>query len=166
MFAFRRVSIKHKLQATTMLVVVVALLLSCVAFASYDLVVFRSTLRKDLDTLAEIYSANSTAALGFGDQSAAEELLSALRAKQHLRAAQLYSADGKLFASYRRADVPRDSRVSPAQPDGARFERDRLVLFHQIILGGRRIGTLYLESDLEEMYERWWRFGGIGGTDL
>jgi signal transduction histidine kinase/DNA-binding response OmpR family regulator len=161
MLSFRKIAIKHKLQITTMVVVLVALLLSCAAFVSYDLVVFRNSLRRDLETLAEIFSANSTAALGFGDQSAAEELLSALRAKQHLRLARLYSADGKPFASYRRPDVPPDARVPSAQPDGARFEPDRLILFHQIALGGRQIGTLYLESDLEEMHQRLWRFGGI-----
>ena len=107
MFSYRKLSIKRKLRVTTMVVVVMALLLSCAAFASYDMVVLRSSLRKDLETLAEIVSSNSTAALSFGDQSAAVELLSGLRAKQHLRAARIYSVDGKLFASYRRPDVGR-----------------------------------------------------------
>ncbi len=161
MFSYRKLSIKRKLQVTTMVVVFVALLLSCAAFASYDLVVFHRSLQKDLETLAEIVGSNSNAALSFGDQSAAEELLSGLRAKQHLRVARIYSADGTLFASYQRPDVRQSGRVPPLQPDGSRFERDRLVLFHQITLGGRPIGTLYLESDLEEMHQRLLRFAGI-----
>jgi len=161
MFWYRKVSIKRKLHFTTMAVVVLALLLSCAAFASYDIIVFHNSLRKDLETLAEIVGSNSTAALSFGDQSAAEELLSGLRAKQHLRVARIYSAEGKLFASYRRPDVRRNSWMSPPQWAGSRFERDRLVLFHQITLSGRQIGTLYLESDLEEIYQRLLRFAGI-----
>ena len=161
MFSYRKLSIKHKLRVTTMVVVLTALLLSCAAFASYDLVVFRSALRKDLESLAEIVSANSTAALSFGDQSAAEELLSGLRAKQHLRMARLYSGDGKLFASYPRRDVRQGSPLPPPQPDSTRFEPDRLMLFRQITLNHQRIGTLYLESGLEEMHQRLVRFAGI-----
>ena len=160
MFSFRRVSIKRKLQITTMVVVFAALLLSCAALASFDWVVFRSSLRKDLETLAEIVASNSTAALSFGDQNAAEELLSGLRAKPHLRMARIFSAEGKLLAGYLRPDVRGDSRVPSPPPDGARFEADRLVLFRQITLGGRQIGTLYLESDLEEMHQRLLRFAG------
>jgi signal transduction histidine kinase/CheY-like chemotaxis protein len=161
MIAYRRLSIKHKLSLTTMVVVVVALLLSCGAFAAYDVVVFRSSLQKDLETLAEIFGSNSTAALSFGDQSAAEELLSALHSKRQLRVACIYAADGKLFASYWRPDVARKRVLPRLQADGSTFESDRLILFHRITLGGRPIGTLYLESDLEEMYQRLQRFAGI-----
>jgi len=144
-----------------MIVVGVALLLSCAAFTSYDVAVFHNSLQTDLETLAEIVAANSTAALSFGDQSTAGELLSGLRAKQHLRLASMYSADGKPFATYRRRDVRDGVRVPAVQPDGSRFESGRLVLFHRITLGGRQIGTLYLESDLEEMHQRLERFAGI-----
>jgi len=144
-----------------MVAVTLALLLSCLAFAGYDLVVFRGALQKDLETLAEIVASNSTAALSFGDQGAAEEILSGLRAKQHLRVARMYSADGKLFASYRRRDVGQDSKLPANQSDGARFESDRLVLLHHITLDCRQIGTLYLESDLEEMHQRLMRFAAI-----
>src|SRR5581483_10375144 len=123
--------------------------------------VVRSSLAKDLQTLAEIIAANSTAALTFADQSAAEELLSGLRAKQHLNAARIYSAEGKLFASYWRRGSPKDSTVQKPEPQQTRFERDRLVLFHPIRLEGRLIGTLYLESDLKEIRERLLRFAGI-----
>ena len=154
MFSYGQLSIQRKLQATTLVAVAVALILACAAFVSYDLVVFRHSLVRDLETLAEIVGSNSTAALSFGDQNAAEELLSALRAKPHIRAALIYSADGKLFADYRRPGVPRDSAVSKLQPDGTQFQPDRLILFHQIQLDYRPIGALYLESDLEEMHHR------------
>jgi two-component system, sensor histidine kinase and response regulator len=84
-----------------------------------------------------------------------------LRAKQHLRIARLYSADGKLFASYPHRAVLEGSAAPPPQADSTRFEPDRLVLFRQITLNHQRIGTLYLESDLEEMHQRLVRFAGI-----
>ena len=52
--------------------------------------------------MAEITADNSTAALSFADRKAAEELLSGLREKRSIAHGRLYSADGKLFAAYRR----------------------------------------------------------------
>jgi two-component system sensor histidine kinase/response regulator len=159
MFPYRRLSIQRKLQVTTLLAVASALILSCVAFVSYDLVVFRHSLVRDLETLAEIVGSNSTAALSFNDQNAAGELLSALCAKPHIKMALIYSADGKLFAEYRRPGSRRTILAPEMRADGAKFERDRLVLFHQIKLGDRSIGALYLESDLDEMHQRLLQFG-------
>ena len=161
MQAYGTLSIKRKLQVTTMVVVFVAMLLSGAAFVTYDMVVFRSSLQKDLTTLAEIVASNSTAALSFGDQSAAEELLLGLRAKQHLRIARIYSTDGQSLAEYRRADVPKNAPLPALLRGGSRFERDRLILLHPITLEHRQIGTLYLESDLDEMHDRLLRFAGI-----
>jgi signal transduction histidine kinase/CheY-like chemotaxis protein len=166
MLSYRRLSIQRKLQVTALVAVAVALILSCAAFVSYDLVVFRNSLVRDLETLAEIVGSNSTAALSFGDQNAAVELLSALRAKPHIKAALIYSADGKLFADYRRPGEPRDSAVPKPEPDGIQFQPDRLILFHQIKLGDRPIGAMYLESDLGEMHQRLVRFVWIIVTVL
>jgi signal transduction histidine kinase/CheY-like chemotaxis protein len=152
--SYRRLSIQRKLQVTALVAVAVALILSSAAFVSYDLVVFRRSLVRDLETLAQIVGSNSTAALSFGDQNAAEEILSALRAKPHIRIALIYSPDWKLFATYRAPGVPLDFHSPKLQSDGAHFAPDRLILFHPIMLGGRQVGVVYLESDLEEMRER------------
>ena len=158
-FEYRRLSIKHKLQALMMVAVAAALFLSCAAFVTYDLVVSRSSLKRDLKAQAEIVGSNVTAALTFGDQSAATELLAGLKAKPHIVVADIYSADDKLFASYRHAgSKPQPFPVPQLQPDEARFEPNRLILFHPIRLGNRSIGSLYLESDLKEMRERLKRF--------
>jgi uncharacterized membrane protein affecting hemolysin expression len=154
MFPFRRLSIRGKMQVTTLVVVVVALILSCVAFVSYDVVMFRNSLRRDLETLAEIVGSNSTAALSFGDQKAAEELLSTLRAKPHITAARIYSRDEKLLASYHRLGVPGDYALPKLPAEGTEFEPDRLILYRQIRLGDQILGALSLESDLAEMHQR------------
>jgi signal transduction histidine kinase/DNA-binding response OmpR family regulator len=154
MIPFRKLSIKRKLQVTTLVGVAVALILSCLAFASYDLIVFRNSLLRDLQMLAEIVGSNSTAALSFSDQNAATELLSALRAKPHIRMAVIYSADGKPFARYLRAGERTHCTVPKVQGDSAEFITNQLILFHQIKLGDRPIGVVYLESDLVEMRQR------------
>src|ERR1700678_242791 len=112
MLSYRRLSIQRKLQAITLVAVAVALILACAAFVSYDLVVFRDSQVRDLETLAEIIGANSTAAFSCGDPHAAAELLSSLRAKPHIKAARMYSGDGKRFADYGRPGAPEDPLAS------------------------------------------------------
>ena len=102
MLSYGKIRIKSKLQVIIMAVVAPALLLSCAAIVTYDLVLLRDSTQKDLKTQAEIMGADISAALGFGDQEAAEQDLAGLRAKPDIVAAYVYSSDGALFASYRR----------------------------------------------------------------
>jgi signal transduction histidine kinase len=160
MFSYLSLSIKRKLQTTTMIVVVSALLLACIGLAIFNRFALFSQTQSDLETLADVLGSNTTAALTFGDQSAAQEILTALRAKPHLSSARIYSADGKLFASYTRPGLSQPLPPPPFQSDGGRFELHRVFLFHQIRLGDRSIGTIYLESDLGELHQRWLQFAG------
>src|SRR5450631_1822494 len=99
---YRNLPIKHKLRLVIMATVSCALMLAWTAVLVYDQIAARESMRNDLNVLAEIFSANSTAALSFNDRPAAEELLSTLQAKQHITSAFLYESDGTVFARYRR----------------------------------------------------------------
>src|SRR6185369_7617983 len=56
----------------------------------------------------------------------------------------------------------------PAQPggDGHRFHRDNLALFRPVMLNEKRVGTIFLEADLERMYDRLKLFAGVVGLVL
>jgi signal transduction histidine kinase/DNA-binding response OmpR family regulator len=161
MFKNLQSSLQRKLQVIIMVTVGAALILACAAFLAYDLIVFGGSMRRDLETLAEILGSNSTAALTFGDQNAARELLSALKAKPHILTACIYSTDSKPFAIYRRAGLSSQFVVPPPEPDGSTLTSDRLILFHRIMLYDQLVGTVYLESDLKEIQARLTRFAGI-----
>ncbi|MBZ5669177.1 MAG: hypothetical protein LAO04_05560 [Acidobacteriia bacterium] len=161
MFKKLHSSLQRKLQVIIMVTVGAALILACAAFLAYDLIVFGGSMRRDLETLAEILGSNSNAALTFGDQKAARELLSGLKAKQHILTACIYSSDGKPFAIYRRAGLSQEFVVPPPEPGGSRLTSDRLILFHRIMLYDQLVGTVYFESDLEEIRARLTRFAGI-----
>jgi signal transduction histidine kinase/DNA-binding response OmpR family regulator len=161
MFKNLHSSLQRKLQVIIMVTVGAALILACAAFLAYDLVAFGGSMRRDLETLAEILGSNSTAALTFGDQKAARELLSALKAKPHILTACIYSTDGKPFAIYRRAGLSSPFVVPPPEPGGSTLTSDRLILFHRIMLYDQLVGTVYLESDLKEIQARLTRFAGI-----
>lgn len=147
-------SIEQKLQRVIMLTVSAALVLAISMFLVWDLKEFRSNMRNDLLTLAEIVGGRSTAALSFDDPKEAFEILKVLKAKQHLVAACIYTARGDLFASYRRGGAAGDSLPIRPGADGSAFGLGRLMLFHGILLDGQKIGTVYLESDLDEVGAR------------
>jgi signal transduction histidine kinase/CheY-like chemotaxis protein len=157
---YRNLSIKHKLRLVIMATVSCALMLACCALLIYDQIAARKSMRNDLDVLAEIFSANSTAALSFNDRAAAEELLSTLAAKQHITSAFLYQPDGTVFARYRRPGAA-GRVVLPPSVDRTWFEGDRLIAFKTVSLKGQKIGAVCLNSDLEELDTRFRHFTEI-----
>ena len=136
------------------------LLLSCTAFFAYEFVSFRQTMVGNLSTLAAGISANSTAALAFGDQKDAGEVLSALKAQPRVVAASLYDANGKLFSKYPPSIADSALPAAPEQ-DGIRFGPSNLVAFQPVVQGNNRHGTLYLEYDMRGLYGRFRLYGAI-----
>jgi two-component system sensor histidine kinase/response regulator len=147
---YRNLNVRHKLRLIIMSTVTGALLCACAAILVYDRIAARASMRNDLDVMAEMLGANSTAALSFDDAQVGTEILSSLRVKRQIVAARIISAGGRPLASYRRASAP-PSRMPTTARDGVWFEPHRLVAFKSVMLSGARLGTLYLESDLEQL---------------
>lgn len=158
---FKDLPIQRKLMTVVMLTSGAVIVLTCSVLLAYEYLTFRQTTVRQLTTLGELIATNSTAALAFDNQDDATEVLSALKADRHIVAAGLYDKHGTLFAKFpahRRADAfPR----TPG-PDGYRFEHARLSSVQPVVQGANeRLGTLYLESDMEAIYERFRLYGGI-----
>src|SRR5687767_2042538 len=102
MRALRDVPIKRKLIIINTVTSSVTLLLACLAFMAYELVVFRKSMIDELSTTASIVGANSAAALAFNDTASAEQTLRSLQTHPHIVSAALYGSDNKVFARYRR----------------------------------------------------------------
>jgi len=149
----RNAPIKQKLLLLTVGTTAIALLLAGTAVVVVDAVLFRDALRRDLAAQASIVGDNSTAALVFNDPLVARETLSALHARTHMVAACLYRTNGELFARYSR---PENSAPCPppSAPQDGWFSRGALMLSHPVVLEGRRIGTLTLLYDTDEITER------------
>jgi signal transduction histidine kinase/CheY-like chemotaxis protein len=151
---YRDLPIRHKLRLIVIATVGAALIVACGAVLVYEYYTLCDSLRRDLGVLAEMTGDNSTAALSFGDRKTALELLSGLKRKRSIVMAALYSADGQVFASYRRdpgASVPPSF---PSSTNGGSFQNGRLYIFQRIVLQQQLIGSIYLESDLGEVYSK------------
>jgi signal transduction histidine kinase/ActR/RegA family two-component response regulator len=153
--------IRRKLMMVILLTSGVVLLLTCAAFIAYELLSFRQTMVRNVSILGEIIAANSTAALAFANQDDATEVLAALKAERHIVAASLYDTNGELFAKYP-AGLPADAFPATPARDAYRFEHSHLVGVQPVVQGNnKRLGTLYLKSDLGAMYERLRLYSGI-----
>jgi signal transduction histidine kinase/ActR/RegA family two-component response regulator len=159
---FRDTPIRRQLMAINLATIGVALLLTYAGFLAYEFLTFRQAAARQLSTLGEIIATNSTAALAFDNQNDAAEILAALKAERHIVAACLYDREGRPFARYP-DDAP--GAAFPATPggDGYRFEGGDLVGFAPVVQvkGRQRLGTLYLRSDMEAMYDRLRLYGLI-----
>ena len=157
----RNVSIKRKLTLLAVLTTTMAVMLTSASFLIYDLVAFRSILRHDLMTDAEIVAYNSAAALAFNDEAAATVQLSALTAKSDLVAALLYRPDGRIFARYYRGGIPTAELPQPIDGKLSRVSGQYIEVFSDVSLRGERLGTLFLKSDMQRWHTRARQYAGI-----
>jgi len=157
---FANIPIQRKLMAIILLTSGAVLLLTCTAFFAYEFLTFRQAAVRNLSTLAEIIGANSTAALTFDNRDDAQEILAALKAERHIVSAGLYDKNGKLFSKYP-ATLADATFPATLESDGYYFGSSHLTVFQPIVLQDKRLGTLYLQSDMDAMYERFRLYGGI-----
>src|SRR6266516_2521105 len=158
--ALKDAPIQRKLMTIILLTSGAVLLLTCAAFFAYEFLTFRQTTVRALSTLGEVIAANSTASLAFDNQKDAKEVLAALKAERHIEAACLYDKNGKPFAQYPE-NAPADAVPAAPQRDGYRFEHSHLVGFRPVAQADKRLGTLYLNSNMVAMYERFRLYGAI-----
>jgi signal transduction histidine kinase len=152
--------IKQKLVAILMFTSGVVLLLTSAGFAAYEVSTFRQVTVKNLSTVGAVIAANSTAPLAFENPQDATEVLSALAAETHIVAAGLYATSGSLFATYP-PRLPAESLPAAPGHDGAQFTAQRLILVQPVVQDDKRLGTLYIESDLSAISGRLRSYAGI-----
>jgi uncharacterized membrane protein affecting hemolysin expression len=163
---FRALSIQRKLTLLVVLTSTVALLLTSSGIMVADLLSFRRNMAREVSMVAEVIAANSTAALAFGDQRSAEEVLRALSADSRILAACSYDSRGGIFARYLR-DATKYSVLPPhPRPAGAYFESGSLEVFRPAVLDREVIGTVYLRVSLQQIHTRLWRYLGVAGILL
>src|SRR5687768_16059397 len=150
---FKHIPIQKKLMRVILIISAAMLLVTCTSFFFYELYTFRQSTMQKLSTLGEVIAANSTAALAFNNKEDANEILSALKAEPHIVAACLYDKNNNLFSKY--PESLSNSRFpATIKEDGYHFNLSFLEGFQPVAEGTEQLGTLYLKSDLGDMYVR------------
>lgn len=145
----RQRSIRKKLVAVVMTTTFVALLVSIAVVIAYDLRSYHRALVNDLSTQAELVGHMTSAAVTFDDPRLANENLALLRTSPVVRAAAIYDARGRLFASYISSTAAQAGARAPAlqaPPDDGGFTRD-LEVRQPIVENGETLGTVVLRAE-------------------
>ena len=155
--------IQRTLMTVILLTCGAVMLTASVAYCVYDYLAYRQQTLRNLATLNGAIAANVTASLAFENADDAREILTAFKTEPHVRAALLYNLKGSLFASY-----PPSAAGTPgvSHQDGYRFEHGFLVGVEPVVQNGHRLGTLYVESDMGAVLERFGNFALISGLVL
>jgi len=145
-------SIRGKLIFLIMLTSTLAVLVACVCFVALDIVDESHDLDANLTSIGETIALNSKAALTFGDQKTAQEVLSVLKMKRSIVAGCIYAAHGEPFVTYSEGAVspPRFSSAAT----GIVRRSDRVEFFGAVVVDGERVGTVYIESDRRDLHAR------------
>lgn len=151
MWSMRNSSIQRKLTMVIVCTSLTGLGLACLSFDTFEKRRLRDSMTSELSVLADTLGANTGASLTFKDRKSAEDMLAGLQAESHIIAACLYDSHGEAFAKYLRKGIGSEFAMPVWQQDGAVFRQDSLTLFRSVSLGGEKIGTIAIISDLSAL---------------
>ncbi|WP_305044572.1 response regulator [Geoalkalibacter sp.] len=160
-----------------MLTSTLVLALTLTAFIVSEVISYRQTLVEKTSSLAEIVGRNTAGALVFRDALSAQETLMSLAAEDSIEAAYLFGPDLKPFAQYlnpaHRALSDTGNYLSIAEDElrlllrealhHHRFTLKTLVLLRPVMFDGNKVGMVYLQTNLNPLYERlqWFAVGAL-----
>ncbi|MDB5104131.1 MAG: hybrid sensor histidine kinase/response regulator [Fibrobacteres bacterium] len=156
----RNLRLQQRLMAIMLVTSACVLVMTCAGFFAYEFLTFRQSMVRQLSTVAAIVADNSTAVLAFEDRKGAEEILSALKAERHIAEAGLYDGEGRLFSTYPKDADPGEFPPAPAA-EGFRFGGGYLQGFQAVVQNDKRLGTLYVKSDLKAVTARFQLYGAV-----
>src|SRR6266568_7110403 len=154
-------SLRQKLIGVVLLTTLVALFVALGAIIAYDLRAYHQGWISDMTTQADLLGRTTAPALTFDDPRVAQENLELLRYRPQIRAAAIYNARGKMFASYSNKDSGEFPKLPEA--DVTRIEGNELVLFKRVVGNREILGTVYLRADYE-LYDRLVGYLGIAAV--
>ncbi|HEV7477552.1 MAG TPA: ATP-binding protein [Burkholderiales bacterium] len=153
-----RNSVAGKLMSVVLLATLAAVVFTIAAMLAYDLSSYHRSWVADISTQADLLGRTVAPALAFDDPRVARENLELLRSRPKVRAAAVYNARGRLFATYAAAGEAGFPELPEA--DGARIAGDDLIVFKRIVDGREILGTVYVRADYE-LYDRLLGYLGI-----
>ena len=114
--------------------------------------------RQETRVQAEILAASVAAALDFGDPTAAQEAVNAIRVNRQVRAVGIYSRAGALVAGYGRDGAEPPSALASGPPGFGRAITSTVP----VESSGERVGSVLLATDPEPLSNRLTRYFVMG----
>jgi signal transduction histidine kinase len=133
--------IRRKLTLIVVITCAIVLTLSGLVTAWLDIRDTRRAMLRDTIVLADVVAQNTRASLAFHDPDSANTTLRALESEPNIRRAVISDAAGRRFAEY--------TRVNDEARGGGTFTVSR-----PITVGGKRIGTITIDSSTQRVMDR------------
>ncbi len=151
----RRLSIRGKLLLITMVTSMVAVVVACTLFISYDIASFKKKMKEDLNVVASSMAINASPALEFDALDSARDILAALRPNEHIEMAAVIDRSGKAV-TYVRPGFTAPPQLAAVRADGAYAEGEHLLIYRGVRRPGENetLGTVFIQSDIEELHAR------------
>ena len=146
----RRGTLARKLRLIILGSIATAVATLTASFLISSSITARAELKSRLITMTDVIGQNSTAALNFRDESAAEEVLTALTADDAIVSACLYDASGQLFAQYQRR--PRLLACSGRAEQTLSTVSSYQSAQRPVMMKGEHVGDIVLISDMEDLH--------------
>src|SRR3569833_235286 len=139
-------SVRGKMMRIVVTTTAIALLAAGAGMLMHDLSVYRDSWVSDQDTQSSILGTSTAAALKTGDRTVANQNVNAVRWRATLLVAALYTADGKLFASFVRPGESAPPLQLQATVRSSRVSGGSVELTAPIVQDGERRGTILLRA--------------------
>lgn len=147
-------SIKTTLMRVIMGTCGITLLVAGSGLAVSDLIISKGAIIDQLMAQANILGDNCKMGLLSADRKSAQQALSGLSTDSSIVAAAIYSKNDLLFATYLRRDARNIIIPSYSHSYGYQVESGHLHFFSPVVANGKRIGTVYLRDNLQDLYSR------------
>ena len=157
----RNIPIRRKLMTVNLLTSGAVLLLTCTAFLTYEIITLHKSMLEGYTTRAQIIAANSTASLAFQNDADAADVLGALKTDRRIVAACIYDSAGKIFTKFP-TNAP--AGVFPVSPGKSGYRDRSLEIFSPIVQGDRTLGTVYIQSDLSALTDRYHAYAWLAAA--
>jgi len=144
-------SLQRKITLLVVLVTLIAVSLTYVAFMVYDSRVAKGQLVTRATTLAELIGDNCVASLSFLDPEDATRTLNSLDAEKDIEEAVLWDARDVVFAAYQRQ---LGGRVPPLTSDGHAFTERHLTVTRAVLMNGEAVGHILIRTNLNQLASR------------
>ncbi len=148
MIPVREMSVRQKVMAMNLFIGALAMAFATVTTLISNAVDFRRAAREELSATTQIVAGSAGVPLAFNDRKAVEEVLRSLEPQKHIRAACIYTTEGKLFAQYVQ-DSPCPERMEAPGPELRNF---RIVANQPIRVANEAVGTVCVISDLSKFW--------------
>ncbi|MGI9534230.1 MAG: PAS domain S-box protein, partial [Thermodesulfobacteriota bacterium] len=143
---------------------IITLILTCLAFTTYDVLNLRRSMIRDTSTLTDLVASDSTDQIVSNNLSSTNNTrnenrfsilsFSLLKTKKQIEFASIHNKKGELIAKYVRSDLKK--KIMPPDKNfyGSKFEKDQLIIRKSIDMDNENIGSIYLLSDTKEINNR------------